>query len=608
LGLLEGVEPQMLDLFVAIIKSILIAATGGLWLSVSGLARKVDMFESVVCSLSLGVVFAVLAGCVSFFVGFSYVNVITVCLMLILFGLFMVRGGFASSTLKLRPLERRYWIPISLALVHVVFFVFYWHAFPYFPTARGLDVMAHTQETTDVIRTFATEPDEMGAHLLLAFSYSFLGGNLLTSLRMTTAVVDILSIPVAYCVFQRMFRRNAQTAAYAIVAFSLIIPSGLLHYFDSGTYANIIGDFFIMLSLLGVLILWEEVSAPSAMTVAVVEVVALTSHVSVIVFGAVMLCCSIIVLKSYPFKFKNYALANLGFVALPVAVLVIAPRLLYGETELIFAHVAFRGSPAIALQAWLDNYVGYTGLLVFGVVLIAFTLTITMARRHLESLLPATWFMFLFLAIFIGPVEDNWRLVLLSFVPASALLGQLLHKIERCINLLARRTIRRTRLRKALVRVTMIGIVVVLILSGSFPRLVTETYSAERSIRQRQLMIYDSMAWLASNATSNAVVVSVGLIEYGYLSGIFNLTYGGDYELLILHGYGNPYNPGSDGILHFNYVAVSVDYVGLQNYYACAAMRLAFQNSQVAIFRVVGNSCARNSTSNNLPVSTQELI
>jgi ABC-type multidrug transport system fused ATPase/permease subunit len=598
----------MLDLLIAMVKFTIIPVAGGLWLSISGLSRKMDMFENVVSSLSLGLVFAVLVGCASFLVGFTYVNLIVTCLMLILLGLFMVRRGFRSSTPKLEGLERRYWLPILLALVHVAFFAFYWHAFPYFPTAKGLDVMAHAQETRDVIGSSATEPDQLGAHLLLAFLYSFIGGKLLTSLQMTTAIVDILSIPLAYCVFQRIFRWNGQSAAYACVAFSLIIPSGLLHYFDTGTYANIIGDFFIMLSLLGVLVLWEEMSASSVMTVAVVEGVALVSHVSAVIFGAVMLGCSIIVFKSYRSKLRNYILGNLGFVVLPVAVLVIAPHFLYGEIELVLAHIAVRGNPAIALQAYLDNYLAYAGLFGFGVVLIAFTSTITRVQRYLESFLPATWFMFLFLAIFIGPTEDSWRYVLLSFVPASALVGQLLWKIERGIHLLARRGIRRKWLRKAFVRFIMISIFVALIISGSFPRLLTETYSAENSIRQRQLMIYDSMAWLASNASSNARVVSVDLSEYRYLSGFFNLPQTEEYELFILHGHGNPYDPSSERFLHYDYVAVSVDYVGLPNYYACSAMKLVYLNSQVAIFRVVGDSCTTNSTSSDLAVLTQEMI
>jgi hypothetical protein len=154
----------------------------------------------------------------------------------------------------------------------------------------------------------------------------------------------------------------------------------------------------------------------------------------------------------------------------------------------------------------------------------------------------------------------------------------------------------------------MIAIILILIVSGSFPRLLTEISLAERSMPQRQLMIYDSMAWLASNATSDPVVVSVGLSEYRYLSGIFNVAYAGDYELLIYWGYpGNPYHPSSlialQENLHFNYVAVSADYVGLQNYYACGAMKLAFQNSQVTIFRVLGNSCTSNRASSNLEVS-----
>jgi hypothetical protein len=142
---------------------------------------------------------------------------------------------------------------------------------------------------------------------------------------------------------------------------------------------------------------------------------------------------------------------------------------------------------------------------------------------------------------------------------------------------------------------------IVLIASGSFPRLLGETYSADKTVPERQRMIYDSMVWLASNAP-NASVVSVGISEYRYLPGIFNVKYAGDYELLILNYPGNPYEPSSlislDKTLGFNYVAVSVGYVGFQNYQECGAIKLVFENPVVAIFRVIRDSC----TSNNAPI------
>jgi hypothetical protein len=531
----------------------------------------------------------------------------------------MVRWDFAPPTLKLERLERRYWLPISLSCVHIAFFAFYLQASPYFPISQGLDVVWHTQLTAAAIGSVVlpSEPlTEMGAHLLFAFSYSFLGAeNLLTSLRTTAAVVEILSILVAYCLFQRIFRRYAQcgSATYATVAFSLILPSELIYYYYTGTYANMVGDFFVMLSLLAVLILWEEMSPSSAVTVVVVEGLALISHTSVMIFAAIMLGCSAIAFNFYGSKFRNYVLANLGFVTVPLAVLLIAPYFFRREINLIVVvnrYLAVQNNPAIALEAWFHNYVAYTGVVGFAIVLVAFILNLTTARRRFESFLLGAWFAVLFLGIFFGPVENNWRFVLLSFIPASGLVAQLLAKTQHGISLFARRRIQSARLRNACVRITIIGIILIIMVSGSFPRLVTETYLAERSTPQRQLMIYDSMAWLASNATSNAVVVSVGLSEYRYLSGIFNVTYAGDYELLVLNYPGNPYNPESlialEGILHFNYVAVSVNYAGFRNYYACAALKLAFQNSQVAIFSVLGDSSAGNSAVSNLAVLAQE--
>jgi hypothetical protein len=611
----------MIDsILVTMVKAMLIVISGGLWLSASGLSRRMDMFERVVCSVSLGVVFAVFVGCVSFLIGFAYVDLIVVCLMLILFGLFMVRAGFVVPRIKLERVEKKYWLPISLFCVHIAFFAFYLRAFPFFPPSDAMDIVWHIQMTTAALGSVILpwEPlTEKGAHVLFAFSYSFLGGDVLTSLRVTTAFVESLSVLVAYCLFQRIFKRCMPNvgAAYATTAFALVLPSGLLYYADTGTYANIIGDFFVLLTLLLILIVSEGISFPSALTLFVVETLALIAHISVMIFAALMVSCSIVVFKYFRFKFRNYVFANLGFVALPVVMLVIAPQFVFREISFIFSHsyVAFQSKPTINLVTWFNGYLSYAGPINLGLVFIGLGMAVTRMRQHFESFLLGAWSIFLFLAIFFGSVGTTWRFVLLSFVPACGLFAVLLARIQHHIGSLVEGRVQMTRLRNAFVSVSIIGILLISIASGSLPRLVIETYLAEGIAPQGQLSVYDSMAWLKSNSNSETIVVSVGLQrEYRYLPILFNRTYVGDYELLLLTYPGNPYHPSSlmalEGVLHFNYVVVSANYVGLQNYYACADMRLVFQNSQVVIFKVIGNSCTGNGAVGNLAVSVRELV
>jgi len=600
----------VLDLLFTIFKCVLVAAAGSIWLSLSGLSRQMDAFGKAVCSLSFGVVFAVLAGFVSFLVGFEHVDLVTVFLTLVLLVLFLVRRRFAgiARPVKMRWLDKKYGLPISLSCVHVIFFAVYWIVFPYFPTTSSLDAWNHLVETTTVMRSVVsglteTQLTELGAHSLFAFVYSFVGGSLLNSLRVTSAVVDILSILVGYCLFQRVFReRNQRIPEYATIVLSLMLPSDLIYFFYTATYANILGDFFIMLCLLAILISSEQFSVSSVVTLIIVEALALLSHMSVIIFGTVMLACSIVVFKYYPQKIRNYLLTNLGFILLPMIALVMPPHLLYRELDQIitfYKYFAVQSNPANVLHVWIANYVSYAGILAFGVTLVAVAWTVTRAR-HFESFLLAVWFTFLFLGIFFESVTNNWRFVLFSFVPASALVGRLLAQIHHRLYLLLGKNIRNARMCVACRRIAMIGIIIFLIVSGTFPRMLAATYYAAGGGLQKQIMIHTSMVWLASNATLGGIVVSVDAPEYMYLYGSSKLSYIGDYEFLtVADGYpGNPYEASSlvalQGTLHFSYVVVSAHYVGLQNYRACGALKLIFENSEVAIFRSVGNSCTLN--------------
>jgi hypothetical protein len=96
----------VLDLLIAGGKCVLVGLAGCLWLSVSGLSSRMDTFEKAVCSLSLGVVFAVFAGSISFLVGFEHVTLITIFMVLVLSGLFMIRQAFSDSTPRLNRATR----------------------------------------------------------------------------------------------------------------------------------------------------------------------------------------------------------------------------------------------------------------------------------------------------------------------------------------------------------------------------------------------------------------------------------------------------------------------------------------------------------------------
>ena len=569
----------------------MLAVGGRLWLAVSGLSPRLDEFEKIVMSLGLGITLAVLAGCISLVLGFSHAEIITLCLVFMFFLLSLPNRNLTKLRLKL-SIERQYWLPVLLFAVYVAFFIWYLYVFPFFPNSDPIDVVYHISITNAILHGVVVAPvTEAGSHILFAYFYSLFGGRLLDSLRLTTAAIESLSILVAYCMFHRLFRRF-KSAAYATIAFSLIFPADLYYYTAVGAYSNIIGDFYVLLSLFFFLVVLENISKRSILTMTVIEAFALISHISVLIFGAFMICFSLYIFKSHRDMLKSYALANVGFLVLPLAAIVISPGLVIREIGFIsnLNYVGVQDAPVRILQNWFYVYVDLAGPINFGLVLIALFTTAAKMRRQWQSILVASWFVILFIVIFFGP--NGWRFILLSFLPGAGLIGLLLLGIEGGIGRLTR-WIQIPHARRIFTGITMICIILVLVSTGSIARITAETYLADGNSRQNQLLIYESMQWIASNSNSHAAVISVDLYkEYRYLPALFNRTYDGDYDLPPDNQ--NPINLlRVEGTMHFNYIAIPTGFSGIQNYYQCKALRLVFHNSQVSIF-VLTNAASCN--------------
>ena len=587
----------LIGLVSAVMKCILLAIGGALWLSVSGISAKMDDFEKTVASLGLGVTFSVLAGCISLFVGFRYVDLTTGGLLVVLFILFLAKNGIARPTLKLN-LRKRYLVPITLCAVQIALIALYLHTFPIFPNNDAMDIVWHISLTNAVLHGQAVAPlTELGSHALFAYIYSFVGGVLLESVRVTAGGVGALSVLVAYCMFFRLFRRY-EYAEYATIAFSLIMPAELVYYTGIGAYANIVGDFFVLLSLLFFLIAIRDVSIPSILTLTVVQGVTLISHISVLIFAGLMLGYSFFMIRYHGYRVRDLLVASIGFLIVPLLALAISPGIVMRELGYITTlnYVGVQNDPVLILTTWFTNYTFLAGPINFAIVLIALIMII-LITKHWQKF-PAAWFILLFFAIFIG--SNGSRFILLSFVPAAGLIGFFLLSVQEYVTQLDRHRTSMTRQLRVLAGAMMICIILVMTATGPVPRIANETYVAEGKARERQLLIYESMAWLGSNASSTAIVVSVDLQkEYRYLPTLFNRTYLGDTFGCLYYQtqFDCVDNQSSSSLLnlaritHFNYVAVSTDFAKSQNYYQCGGLRAVFRNSQVVIFLIMDNPC-----------------
>ncbi len=569
------------------VKAIIIGIAGFAWVFGFRIGQRANAFERFVLSISLSVACALLASSLMIvarlpfeFVGYG--------ILVLALGLLSVwlhsKPRVAVSTLKLKVLSR-YWLPVMLFSFHLVLWTIYLINYPYFPTSEPIDAVWHAEITMSILHGSFTTPVGQagfpaGAHILFAFVSAYFGVTVLTAERATAAFVESLSVLVAYCLFRRILPSKL-SADYASVAFAVIIPAGLVYYARVGAYPNMVGDFFVLTSLLLAVTIQTKLTVSSVVTAFVVEVIALISHVSVLVFTMLVIGFSIVVFTKFRSQLRAYLISNMGFFLLPIAAIILASFLVTRELTYVSSlYLDLHSNIGLVLGVWLHNYLFLAGSLNFILVVTAFSWAVVKERMRIWSAFLAAWFAILFLLVFVG--TQDWRMVLLSFVPGAGLLGIMLSRLQETLEKAVPSRIRALRIRR--VTVTLLMLVLVVTLTTDGPSAFALSHAISNGQAARQGHIYDSMVWIQANTPPNSAVVSVGLqLEYRFLPIVTNLTYIGDFQL------------NASGILKlqstftFNYVTVSTAFSGLNTFYVSNAFRPAYQNPDVAVFLIVAS-------------------
>jgi hypothetical protein len=178
------------------------------------------------------------------------------------------------------------------------------------------------------------------------------------------------------------------------------------------------------------------------------------------------------------------------------------------------------------------------------------------------------WFGLLLVAAFISLQE--WRFVLLSMVPASFLLGDLLGFLRELGSLSARGNW--SRARRMLLPILLCG----LILLGSFVALLPSVF--DPSSRVREEAVVDSMSWLKQNGDGQSVASVELRPDYRYLTTLTGIAYAGDF------------NESANSMVaraagaRFGYVAVAVQGTQFPTFESSSMVVEKYRNSVVAIF------------------------
>ncbi len=570
-------------------RMMLVFGAGYAWLVVSGIARRTNALEKIAAACGLGVAFAIFLGMLSLVTSVR-IGLISdgafICLIASGIGAWWVRKPLSSRFGLRISFSRKYLLLAALLTFHGLLWVFYLLNYPYFPGNDTMDVVWHSMATKTLVHLALTggstqvafPTSSFGSRVLFTFVSIYFGVDVLPSLRITSAIIDVLSVLVGYCLFKRLFSFG-RDSEYATVAFALLISAGMVYYVRLGAFPNMVGDFLVLTSLLIAVIVSERLTMISFLTAFFIEGIALFSHISVLIVSLLVIGFSAVVLVKSRAKLHAYLISNMGFFVLPVIVFVLIRSLSALEIQYIISYyLDLSNNLTLVLGMWLHNYILFAGPLNFVLLIVAVVWALITSHKEIQRIWSAffvVWFGLLFLLVLIG--TNDWRMVLLSFVPGAGLLGQFLSKLHDALES-GLRTLP-TRIRRVVPYLVMVSLIAAMVVSGPATYTINAGLTGGQATRQSE--IYQSMIWLETNSPAGATVISVGLQkEYRYLPVIGNRSYVGDYAV------------NSSDILQlrsnlgFDYVVVSTDFSLLQSYYHVNSFRTVFDNHEVVIFKI----------------------
>jgi hypothetical protein len=197
-----------------------------------------------------------------------------------------------------------------------------------------------------------------------------------------------------------------------------------------------VGDFFVLVSLLLVVVIQNELTFRSVLTATLVAGIALVSHVSVPVFALVVVGFSLVVFRRFRSQLRVYLISTLGFFLFPALAILAVSFLVAREFGYISSNY-FKINTNVALysQVWLHNFLALPGPINFLLLLAGFVWALAKARKSIWLMFLVTWFGFLCVLVFFATFSE--RLILLSFVPGAGLMGLILAELHEAIRRMA---------------------------------------------------------------------------------------------------------------------------------------------------------------------------
>ncbi|MDA4113901.1 MAG: glycosyltransferase family 39 protein [Thaumarchaeota archaeon] len=417
----------------------------------------------------------------------------------------------------------------AIVLVQGLMILLYFQKYPIFPEYQSPDYAAHVQYAQALISgSSASIPAGLlyyGVHFQLASSLLLVGGNPLVTVRLTMALLAVLSPLLFYLIAQRLFSSSV-AAAIAALVYSL---SGTIWFgsiFNTGLYANFFGILASLFLIVALIEVGQNLRSRGAWAVlCLAAITAYFSHYSTITLLPAVLLLPLVEYFADRALPKRLILASLLVVA-PAAIALLVYPSIVNSLEL-----ASNGGGVVTGSTWISGLLSAVPILSymavevtydvgFLIMLILFLVylwrTFTM-RSPLMFVLPI-WFISLLVT---SPLSIGaWRFSFEALVPLTLMAAFGLFSLLPRFEFRKGRKASPTLYWKA-------GLILVLVLvplfAGSWGvQLVSDATTDTQLISQSQLAVNDSIFWLGTHTPENSTYLSVSDFRFTYTSLFFD--------------------------------------------------------------------------------------
>ena len=560
---------------------ILLFLPGLSWILCSGLNKQLRAVEKLALSLIISIIFdslftAALSLVTSQYLGYSAAGSILVSLIFLLVWLLRYRPSLRS----LRPrfhLENKM-LPVTIAVVaYVIIVLLLGWSTPVYPSTDAFDPVTHGEIVDNIIHGAAKTlllhtSIPIGLHFASALLAYVLEFNGLGAMRILLSVCLIDSILLTYFCARTIL--NEVSASFVTLVAGFVIPVDAMHLIQIGTFPNMMSDAIVLAALWLAFAYVKNPNRAKGLTLSFLVVGGLFVHSTFLLFlVSLWVALPVFVLHFRVFAWNYFKALLFTIGGILVLVVVLGP-FLTGSVERVLFGSYGTGSTApstpllLSLQNIAWNYRSFAGPLAPWLILLSIIFALLKRRNSMGTVFSCIWLGVLTIAMVIS--TESWRFILLSLVPGSFLIGDLLGALSRFNYSPARKN--EFKLLKLLAPILLL----VLVMSGGFIPLLSRIYSpTERSMQQTIIL---SMSWLQENDQSYGVA-SVGLTSsYQYLQPLTGLHYLGDYSENASSIIAASAEKG------FRYVAVAVQSPQFPTFECSSGVQEKYRNSIVAIF------------------------